>query len=114
MKTPPTDALNASIRCNGVECVPSRATWPPAWISETSSTPLFEPTLPPDAQETVAIDSELVLVDGILFPPEMIRCNHNWQDTAESDGRTRRFCKACYRFGGFILADGSVVEELPQ
>jgi hypothetical protein len=33
--------------------------------------------------------------------------SHDWQDTAESDGRTRRFCRRCYQFAGFVLADGS-------
>ena len=109
--------LNYSTTRNGVECVPSRATWPPAWIAETSLTPPLESTLPPTTQETppetVTAVSELVLVDGILFPPEMIECNHDWLDSHESDGKTRRFCKTCYRFAGFVLSDGTVTEELP-
>jgi len=39
-------------------------------------------------------------------------CNHTWQDTQESDGRTRRFCALCGRFGGFIWADGTLSEDL--
>ena len=41
-------------------------------------------------------------------------CSHTWLDSAENDGRTRRFCSTCYKFGGFVLADGSVTMELPQ
>jgi hypothetical protein len=51
--------------------------------------------------------------DGLPFPPEMIHCVHHWIDTAESDGRTRRFCSTCGRFGGFVLSDGTLTNELP-
>ena len=33
---------------------------------------------------------------------------HDWEDTPESDGKTRRFCRHCYKFGGFVLEDGTV------
>ena len=52
--------------------------------------------------------------EGLPFPDSMIHCNHVWQDTTEGDGRTRRFCRTCYRFAGFVLADGTITEELPQ
>ena len=51
--------------------------------------------------------------NGLPFPVSMIECPHAWQDTAESDGHTRRFCSTCGRFGGFVLANGLVTEELP-
>lgn len=34
---------------------------------------------------------------------------HDWKDTAESDGKTRRFCTKCYRFAGFVQEDGSLI-----
>jgi putative DNA primase/helicase len=40
-------------------------------------------------------------------------CQHEWQDSAESDGLTRRFCQLCSAFAGFVLADGTVTGELP-
>ena len=51
--------------------------------------------------------------EGLPFPEAMIYCPHDWQDTAEGDGITRRFCSTCGRFGGFVLANGLVTEELP-
>mgnify|MGYP006910064500 CR=1 FL=1 len=35
---------------------------------------------------------------------------HDWADTPESDGKTRRFCRRCRDFGGFVQPDGSVVD----
>ena len=52
--------------------------------------------------------------EGLPFPDSMIHCQHIWQDTHESDGRTRRFCRTCIKFAGFVQADGSVTEEVPQ
>lgn len=39
---------------------------------------------------------------------------HTWMDTAESDGKTRRFCTVCGKFGGFVRADGVVVQTLEE
>lgn len=38
------------------------------------------------------------------------KCSHDWQDTTESDGKTRRFCSRCGQFGGFVQADGTTLE----
>lgn len=37
---------------------------------------------------------------------------HTWLDTPESDGKTRRFCTVCCKFGGFVRTDGVVVQTL--
>jgi hypothetical protein len=38
---------------------------------------------------------------------------HEWEDAHESDGKTRRFCKRCCKFGGFVLADGTIKQPNP-
>ena len=39
---------------------------------------------------------------------------HTWLDSAESDGRTRRYCTVCCRFGGFVRPDGVVVQTVEE
>jgi len=38
---------------------------------------------------------------------------HEWEDTPERDGKTRRFCQRCCKFGGFVQPDESVVPAEP-
>ena len=38
---------------------------------------------------------------------------HEWEDTLERDGKTRRFCLRCCKFGGFVQPDKSVVPPEP-
>jgi hypothetical protein len=40
--------------------------------------------------------------------------SHTWLDSVESGGKTRRFCTVCGKFGGFMRADGVVVQTLEE
>lgn len=52
--------------------------------------------------------------NNLPFPNSMIYCNHNWQDTTEGDGMTRRYCRTCVKFAGFVLPDGTVTDIPPR
>ncbi len=77
--------------------------WLPPWLSrrEVHTETAMEAT--PEPQSAAAPERS----DDHPFCPEG---QHAWQDTPESDGKTRRFCAKCYKFGGFVQPDGSVVE----
>ena len=38
---------------------------------------------------------------------------HEWEDTLERDGKTRRFCQRCRKFSGFVQPDGSIKPPAP-
>lgn len=77
--------------------------WPPAWLSRRevhTETALEAMSEPQPAAATKRSDCDPFCPEG----------QHAWQDTAESDGKTRRFCTKCCKFAGFVQPDGSVVE----
>jgi len=87
---------------SGVTRGPSRSTnWPPPWLSPSENPPtaIVEPVVAPRPVLSVAVGDDPFCQDD----------QHQWLDSAESDGRTRRFCTSCCKFGGFVQADGSTV-----
>ncbi len=53
-------------------------------------------------------------VNVVNDEPCEIGDSHGWTDSVESDGKTRRFCLKCYKFGGFVRADGVLVQTLEE